>query len=184
MRIYEQQKRAETVAATRERIVKATVALHEEVGPARTTVAAIAARAGVSRPTVYNQFPDDGSLFNACSAQFRERHPAPELLGLELEEALLAQYRFYTANERMLTHVWRDAEILPSLAAVLEPVGRQIRLVAAELIRPLGRRGARSKRAAAFAALALELPAWRSLTRSGLDDAEAAALMASLVRAA
>jgi len=160
------------------------MALHEEVGPAQTTVAAIAARAGVSRPTVYNQFPDDGSLFSACSAHFRALNPAPNLRGLALEEAFLAQYRFYAANERMLTHVWRDAEALPSLAAVLEPVGRQLRAAAAELVRPLGRRGARSTRATAFATLALELPAWRSLRRSGLDDEAAAALMAALVRAA
>lgn len=184
MRQYELRKRAEGVAATRERIVEATVALHEEVGPAQTTVAAIASRAGVSRPTVYNQFPDDGALFSACSAHFRELNPPPSLFGLELEEALLAQYGYYAANERLLTHVWRDAEALPSLAAVFEPVGRQLRAAAAELVRPLGRRGARSTRTIAFATLALELPAWRSLRRSGLDDEGAATLMAALVRAA
>ena len=184
MRSYELKKRAETVAATRERIVEATMELHEEVGPARTTVAAIAARAGVSRPTVYNQFPDDRSLFSACSALFRGLNPAPDLLGLPLEGALLAQYRFYTANEQMLTHIWRDAEALPSLAAVFEPVRQHLSGAAAELVRALGRRGARSTRATAFATLALELPAWKSLGRSGLDDEGAAALMAALVREA
>ena len=183
MRSYELKKRAETVAATRERIVEATMELHEEVGPARTTVAAIAARAGVSRPTVYNQFPDDRSLFSACSAHFRGLHPAPELLGLGLEDAFLAQYRFYAVNEQILTHIWRDAEALPPLGAVFEPVTEGLRTAAVELVRPLGRRGARSSRATAVASLALELPTWKSLRRSGLDDDAAAALMAALVRA-
>ena len=182
MRSYELKKRAETVAATRERIVEATMKLHEEVGPARTTVAAIAARAGVSRPTVYNQFPDDLSLLSACSALFRGLNPAPALAGLSLEDAFLAQYGFYAANDQMLAHIWRDAEVLPALAAVFEPVRRQLRVAAKELVRPLGRRGARSTRAIAFATLAFELPTWKSLRRSGLDDVAAARLMAALVR--
>ena len=69
--------RAEKLEETRQRIVEATLALHEELGPARTTVAAIAKRASVSRPTVYNQFPDDLSLFSACSGHFLAQHPAP-----------------------------------------------------------------------------------------------------------
>ena len=52
-------RRAERLDETRQRIIDATVALHEDVGPACTTVTAIAQRAGVSRPTVYNQFPHD-----------------------------------------------------------------------------------------------------------------------------
>ncbi len=184
MRSYQLRARADHVAATRERIVAATMALHEEVGPAATTIAEIASRAGVSRPTVYNQFPDDGALFRACSAHFAATHPPPALTGLELEEALLAQYRYYAANEQILTHVWRDAETIPSLATVLEQATRRLHEAAVEIVRSLGRRGARAARARAFATLALELPAWRSLRRSGLDDEGAAALMASLVRVA
>lgn len=182
MRKYELRQRADNIAATRERIVAATVALHEEVGPARTTIAAIALRAGVSRPTVYNQFPDDTALFVACSAHYRAAHPPPNLFGLELEAALLVQYRYYAENERMVTNIWRDAATLPSLATVFEPVGRHLREAAAELVRSLGRRGARAKRAIALATLALELPTWKSLRHSGLDDEGAASLMASLVR--
>ena len=184
MRSYQLRARADHVAATRERIVAATMVLHEEVGPAATTIAEIASRAGVSRPTVYNQFPDDGALFRACSAHFAATHPPPTLTGLGIEEALLAQYRYYAANEQILTHVWRDAETIPSLATVLEQATRRLHEAAAEIVRSLGRRGARAARAKAFATLALELPAWRSLRRSGLDDKGAAALMASLVRVA
>ena len=88
-----------------------------KLAPARTTVAAIAARAGVSRPTVYNQFPDDRALFAACSARFGERNPLPALTALELGEALHALYGHYRANERMLSYVERDALLLPAVAA-------------------------------------------------------------------
>src|SRR3954469_15733070 len=70
MRRYELKERARRQEETRQRIVDATVALHREVGPARTTVAEVARRAGVGRVTVYNHFPDDVSLLAACSAHF------------------------------------------------------------------------------------------------------------------
>jgi AcrR family transcriptional regulator len=77
-RRYELKERAVAQAETRRRIVDATVALHREVGPARTTVAEIARRAGVGRVTVYNHFPDDVALLGACSAQWVSEHPPPD----------------------------------------------------------------------------------------------------------
>ncbi|MCY7302061.1 MAG: TetR/AcrR family transcriptional regulator, partial [Thermoleophilia bacterium] len=41
------------------------------VGPAATQISEIARRAGVQRVTVYNHFPDEASLFAACSAHWR-----------------------------------------------------------------------------------------------------------------
>src|SRR6476469_8330030 len=78
-RKYELKERAEKQAETRQRIVEATAALHEEVGPARTTVAEIARRAGVTRLTVYTHFPEDEELFGACSAHFMSQHPPPDI---------------------------------------------------------------------------------------------------------
>ncbi|HEV2416149.1 MAG TPA: TetR family transcriptional regulator, partial [Candidatus Dormibacteraeota bacterium] len=48
-RTYQLRVRADRQRETRERIVAATEALHAEVGPARTTIADIARRAGVER---------------------------------------------------------------------------------------------------------------------------------------
>src|SRR5918992_694895 len=61
-------RRAERMEETRRRIVEATVALHTTVGPARTSISAIAERAGVQRLTVYRHFPDEQSLFRACTS--------------------------------------------------------------------------------------------------------------------
>src|SRR5215207_2720166 len=78
-RPYQLKERAKRQEETRRRIVDATVELHEEVGPARTTVSEIARRAGVQRLTVYKHFPDDAELFAACSGQYLEAHPWPDM---------------------------------------------------------------------------------------------------------
>lgn len=165
---------------TRRRIVDATVALHEEVGPARTTVAAIADRAGVSRPTVYAQFPDDLSLFSACGARFDELHPFPRIDGLPLEQALVRLYRHYAGNRRMLAHVGRDARTLPALAEVMRPVDEYLDAVASFHGDALG--GSRACRATIR--LALEFATWERLDADGLPPPEAAGLMSRLAACA
>src|SRR6476619_6543291 len=80
-RAYTMRARQENVDQTRLRITEATMQLHEEVGPAATTVSAIAELAGVTRLTVYRHFPDDDALIAACSAHWRGLHPAPDLAG-------------------------------------------------------------------------------------------------------
>jgi hypothetical protein len=52
-RAYRMDKRAQDVAATRQEIVEAAVRLHGSLGPAATTVSAVAQEAGVTRLTVY-----------------------------------------------------------------------------------------------------------------------------------
>ena len=71
--------RQESVEQTRLRITEATMRLHERVGPAATTVSAIADEAGVTRLTVYRHFPDDAALVIACSGHWRALHPRPDL---------------------------------------------------------------------------------------------------------
>lgn len=178
-RPYTMTRRAEKLEETRRRIAEATLALHEEVGPARTTVAAIAARAGVSRPTVYNQFPDDLSLFSACSAHFLAQNPPPELIDVELEEALENLYTFFAANELVLDHIERDARLLPALAQVYaHPLSARERAAddQAERLAP----GDGSVRA--FIRLTFGFCSWQQLHRAGLSVADAASLMAGLAR--
>src|SRR5437762_741037 len=78
-RRYELKARAERQKETHRRIVEATHDLHEEVGPARTTVAEIARRAGVQRVTVYKHFPGEAELYEACTTLFMAEHPLPDL---------------------------------------------------------------------------------------------------------
>ena len=106
-RKYEQKRRAEQQEETRRRIVEAVVALHREIGPARTTIKAIAERAGVERLTVYRHFADEGALFAACDAHFRAETPPPDPAAWaeitdpaeRLRAALLALYGYYRRGE-------------------------------------------------------------------------------------
>ena len=66
-RPYRLGRRQAAIDATRERIVAAAFSLHATVGPSRTTISAIAERAGVQRHTVYSHFPDLDSLYEACT---------------------------------------------------------------------------------------------------------------------
>ena len=77
-RTYRKKQRAELEEQTRLRITESAVALHEELGPARTSISGIAERAGVRRSTVYRHFPDEDALFTACSTHWRAANPPPD----------------------------------------------------------------------------------------------------------
>jgi AcrR family transcriptional regulator len=192
-RKYEQKRRAEQQAATRHRIVEAIVALHREVGPARTTISGIAERAGVERLTVYRHFADETAMFQACSAHFATLIGPPDPAGWagvaepaeRLRAALLAFYGYYRRGEDMLVQVERDAPQLPALAAVLAPWGAFVDAVRDGLLEGWEAPEPARARLAAAVAHALRFETWRSLARSGaLGDAEAADLMVALARAA
>ena len=77
-RPYHLKERARRQEETRARIAAVTAELHQEVGPAKTTIAEVARRAGVQRPTVYSNFPRESELFAACQAHFLAEHPPPD----------------------------------------------------------------------------------------------------------
>lgn len=192
-RKYEQKRRAEQQAETRQRIVEAMVALHREVGPARTTISAIAERAGVERLTVYRHFADELAMFQACSAHFETEVAPPDpavWTGVaeppgRLRTALLAFYGYYRQAEDMLTHVHRDVPQLPALAAVMAPWDAFVDGVRDGLLEGWDARGPARARLAAAVRHALRFETWRSLAREErLGDAEAADLMVALARAA
>jgi AcrR family transcriptional regulator len=191
-RKYELKARAESQRETRERIVQATMELHKEVGPARTTVAEIARRAGVQRLTVYNHFPEDVALFGACQAHWMDLHPLPDLsaaLALpaptkRVRAVLRAFYAWYRDTAPMAEKIQRDRGAVPALDTLMKQTA-DVRL--AELTGALTdgfrTRGRRVERQRAVIRLALDFWTWRRLGREGLDDAAAADLMADLVAA-
>src|SRR4028119_1259136 len=122
-RKYEMKRRAQRVQETRRRIAQAAMVLHQTVGPARTTVSAIAEKAGVQRHTYYAHFPKLKDLYEACTAHHMERDPLPdpsrwaEISGPEerLRRALFEVYAYYESNEALLTNVLRDTPLDPVL---------------------------------------------------------------------
>lgn len=193
-RSYQLRARAERQRETRERIVAAVAELHQEVGPARTTVSEIARRAGVQRLTVYNHFPEEGEMFAACQAHYLASHPGPdftEALGLpdprdRAAAALAALYAVFRDREPMLDKILRDRSGLPELDVLLEgsvdaPAAHLAEALAGGF--PAGSSENRS-RIDAVLALAVDFRTWQRLVGRGFDDTGAAALMADLVACA
>ena len=191
-RPYEKRARAAQEQATRLRIIDAAIALHGTVGPARTTISAIAERAGVRRATVYRHFPDERALFLGCSSTFRERNPRPDPgtwgsipdPAARLTAALDAVYRWYERVEPMLTALLRDVDAMPIIEEL--QAGRLAYLADVEdgLASGWGARGNAAKRMRATIGLALDFLAWRTLDQRGLSRTDAIAVMSSAVRAA
>ena len=192
-RKYEKKRRAEQESETRRRIVEAVFALHGEIGPARTTIKAIAQRAGVERLTVYRHFADEGAIFAACDAHFRLETPPPDPAAWadivdpaeRLRAALVAFYGFYRRGENMIANAERDAVGLPALAVLMAPRDAILAAVREDLLAAWAVGDRARTRLAAAIAHALRFDTWRSLARvEGLEDAEAAELMVDLARAA
>jgi AcrR family transcriptional regulator len=190
-RRYEKRARASKEQETRQRILEAALALHGSLGPSRTTISAIAERAGVRRATVYRHFPDERALFLGCSGLSRERNPAPDPAlwatiadPVERLDAALEQiYRWYARMEPLLTAVLRDIDTMPIIAELQG--GRLAYLAAVEdgLAAGWGVRGTAAKRLRAAIGLALDFHSWRTLYLRGLGLDGEIAVMSSAVRA-
>jgi AcrR family transcriptional regulator len=184
-RPYQLKRRAERQDQTRQRIIEATIELHQTIGPAQTTISEIAERAQVGRVTVYRHFPDESTLSRACSGQYFERHPFPnpdrwraiadpeERLGTGLRET----YVYHRTTEPMISHALADARDHP----VMAPYHAHWQHAADILAAPWRTRGHRRTLLRAGIALALSLDTWRTLIREQqLTDDQAIKLMVRL----
>jgi AcrR family transcriptional regulator len=184
-RPYTKTRRAELEQQTRERITEAAVELHGSLGPARTTISAIAQRADVQRATVYRHFPDEDSLFAACSAHWRAQNEPPDLAAwaairdpaARLAVGLSELYAWYGRTEQMLELLIRDLPVVPAVQSQFRLPGY---LAAAADVLLAGRpeRGAARRRARAAVGHAVAFETWLSLVRQqALTSAEAIRLM-------
>jgi AcrR family transcriptional regulator len=192
-RTYTKKARAEAEEATRLRITESAVALHGSVGPARTSISAIAEHAGVRRSTVYRHFPDEEAIFDACSAHWAGQNPVPDLTGAlaidepaeRLRAVLEAMYGYYRRIERMMANLLRDEATVPVVQDRFRGFHEMLAALRDPLLAGRGLRGAARRRAKAAVGHALAFGTWQSLAREqGLSDLEAAALMTALVDAA
>jgi AcrR family transcriptional regulator len=190
-RKYELKARAESQERTRQRIAKAAAELHEKVGPAETTVAEIARRAGVSRLTVYKHFPDNAALYPACSAHYLEEHPLPDFEAALAPEDPAARVRslldaiyggWYRGSRSMMRNLQRDRRLDPALDEFMRAnsdaaLGGLADAVAAGF----GLKGNRAARLRSLMRVALDFWTWERLTSEGMDDASAAELMTDAI---
>ncbi|HWO84032.1 MAG TPA: helix-turn-helix domain-containing protein [Solirubrobacterales bacterium] len=192
-RKYEKKQRAEAEAQTRLRITESAVELHGTLGPAQTTMSAVAEHAGVRRSTLYRHFPDERALFGACSAHWAEANPPPDISrwaaiedpGQRFAVALAEIYSFYRQTEEMLDKLLRDAPTVPVVDELMSAFRIFIAEAAKILMQGRGLRGNAAKRTRAAIGHALAFRTWQDLTETqALSEAQAADVMSRLVAAA
>jgi AcrR family transcriptional regulator len=181
-------RRRDQVQAMSQRIAQAAYELHATVGPAQTTISAVAERAGVQRHTVYHHYPDLTSLFRACTEHGMRVTGVPEAgpwraiedPRVRLGRALPELYAWYRANARLLGNMVRDMALMGEIGGAESFTERMNDLFAALATGWPGDAEAQRLRSIAIGhAMAFET--WRSLTTPGLSDAEAADVMAGFV---
>jgi AcrR family transcriptional regulator len=189
-RAYRMKARLEAIEETRAKIAEAAYELHATVGPARTTISAIADRAGVQRHTVYHHFPDLLTLFQACTAHGVKVMAPPDAdawrriadPGARVHQALGEMYDYFRRNARLLGNVARDLPGMPDEAYA----GTQLFIDLREgwfraLAEAFEVDDAPHPALDAAIRHALDFQTWHSLTSRGLSDAEARDAMTSFV---
>jgi AcrR family transcriptional regulator len=184
-RKYTKTRRAEQQDETRERIVEATVILHEELGPANTSIKAIAEKAGVQRLTVYRHFPDDASLFKACTSHYLGLHPPPNMAEwAEIDNAsersrtaLLAFYRYYRRTEKMWSVAYRDVEKVEALQEPMSEFEAYLDLVSDDMVKTWNKTHITKKQLLITLRHGLRFSTWQSLKNTKLNDEKIAELV-------
>jgi AcrR family transcriptional regulator len=192
-RKYRMKRRAEAEQRTRVRITESTVELHGTLGPSRTSISAVAKRAGVRRSTVYRHFPNEFTLFSACTSYWIAAHPFPDVdrwaaiddPAVRLMAALGQLYAHYRRTERMMSNILRDEATMPIVQRMLGGYRDYLAAARDTLMSGKGVRGPAHQRVLAAIGHALTFGTWRSLaTEQKLADTQVADLMCRLVAAA
>jgi AcrR family transcriptional regulator len=173
-RPYRMKRRAELEELTRRRITESAVELHGTVGPSRTSISAVAERAGVRRSTVYRHFPDERALFAACTAHWTASNPVPDLerwAAIEnpderLRSALEELYAHYGRTEPMMDNILRDEATMPTVKQMFRGFRDYLVLAGETLMAGRRARGRTRRRARAAIGHALAFSTWRSWSAS------------------
>lgn len=188
-RSYRMKDRAKTQAETRDRIVRATMLMHDEKGVAATSFVDIARRADIGVATVYRHFPTVGSLVAACGTHvWKEMDPpVPErasgtfkdVVGLEdrLHHLVGEIDRFYRRGALRLTAAYADRHLIPELDYFLRAVEAGVGALVREAVKdePL------PDTVLQLVIVLTDFPVWTAMQRVADDDAERRRLVARLL---
>jgi AcrR family transcriptional regulator len=176
-RNYKMHKRAEAQGEIRERILRATMSVHDEKGVAPTTYGDVAERAGVGVATVYRHFPKIGDLIMACGGHVwaEMQPPTPEtaattFAGVDLWRERLVRLveeldAFYERGSFRLALASRDRALVPEVHAFLTAVEAGTEALVREALAPEALPEATIRVALAL----LSFPAWQAFRRQHLS---------------
>lgn len=191
-RRYTLGKRAEAKEQTREKILRATMQLHDEKGVAPTTFADIAARAGVGQATVSRYFPTIGDLVQACGQHvwMEMRPPVPNAArqvfasvdGLEarIEKLVEEVDGFYARGSLRLDLASRDRDLLPQLDFFLSAVEAGVAALVREALAPFEP----SDEAIEVVTALMGFRVWQSFGRTAIPAERRSVLRVRLLRCA
>ncbi|RCK38929.1 hypothetical protein TH19_03805 [Thalassospira profundimaris] len=184
-RKYTKGLRADQQHQTHLKIVEAAIALHAEVGPLQTTISAIADRAGVQRLTIYRHFPEEHELLDVSLARWFDLNPPPDpqewrasVAPVDWGIAILSMlYQYYSETAQMWAQYDRDRGCIAVLDGKMAKFDGYLEMLAIDVL--VHQPGARQKAklCQAVARHALQFSTWQSLSQTGLDTVEMAALM-------
>lgn len=188
-RRYRLKQRAAQQQETRERIVDAAIALHEELGPAATTISALAGRAGVQRLTVYRHFATEQDILRACSTKWFREHPPPNLPAsspgapeARVRAILRSLYGYYRDTQGMWRSLYRDLGRIDALDEAMREFDDYLEAASDALL--AAHASTPSKRMRATTRHAVRFSTWRSLDEQGLDPRAMADLVCDWIWAA
>lgn len=169
-RPYNSDLRLRQQAERKARIAAAAVALHAEKGARATSYAHIAAKAGVSLPTVYALYPTERDLLAGCTGHVGALAPPMPVEKLLAAKGLRAAAELLVdACERRNLHFepwwsWRENRVIPFLAELSAREREELSaLIARVLRRHLGPGEHREAVAAWESALSFDF--WHRLAR-------------------
>jgi len=181
--------RAAAHEETRERIVRATMALHDERGVATTSFADIAERAGVGPATVFRHFPTLSTLVMACGAHVAAemRPPSPADAPKVFQDLTTTRARierlvsefdaFYARGSLRLIAAANDRDRVPELDQFLTMVDAGIEAYIKEAVanEALGR----SLIGVLMALCSVHV--WKAMTRADLAEADRQAILVDIL---
>jgi AcrR family transcriptional regulator len=173
-------KRADSRDAIRDRILRATMDLHDEKGVAPTSFADIAKRAGVGQATVYRHFPTPSELIQTCGFHVWQemRPPMPEDAAAVFEgsatdgeriERLVAEVdAFYARGAHRLGMAGRDRDIVPELDGFLRAVEAGVEALVRQALSPAGKPETSVKAVVGL----MSFPVWAAFSKLDLSARE------------
>jgi AcrR family transcriptional regulator len=191
-REYKMRKRADDWQKTRERILQATMQLHDEQGVAPTTFSDIAKRAGLGQATLYRHFPTLGDLVQACGGHvWQEMQPptgeaaAAVFEGLatvdeRLEKLVEEIDAFYRRGALRLHLAGRDRDLIPALDYFLKAVEAGVEAYVHEALAPAGP----PKRTVEVVAALMSFPVWQRFGQLELSPRKSRDLTLRLIHCA
>lgn len=189
-RTYTKTKRANKEQQTHRRIIDAALVLYGSVGPAATTISAVATKASVQRLTVYRHFPKETDLMAGALKAWFDSRPMPDPTewrdGVDPQDwpiAILSMlYNYYSETSNVWARLQADRAKHDDLEKLMQPANARLAVIQDDILRhlPTGRRD--NVLCRAVVAHSVQFSTWKSLTDSALDTVEVAALMEDWVR--